>query len=132
MGLYESSVLYAIKGYAASGSSEEETVGSIMAKRTKEEINQTLKRLAKEARERMESAGLKMYVWETCGGERVRACSKKLDVKLCLWSDPTVYSRNKGKDWIPRPKGAILKHPGEMDGCRCTAVAYWPELMGEI
>jgi uncharacterized protein with gpF-like domain len=80
----------------------------------------------------MKSTGLTMYVWETSGDERVKAACKKMDGKLCLWADPTVYSRNKGKDWIPRPKGAVLTHPGEKDGCRCTAIAYEPELLGEL
>jgi uncharacterized protein with gpF-like domain len=103
-----------------------------MAKRTKEEINQNLKRLAVENRERMESVGLTMYVWETSGDERVKPACNKMDGKLCLWADPTVYSRNKGKNWIPRPKGAALTHPGETDGCRCTALSYTPEILGEI
>jgi uncharacterized protein with gpF-like domain len=87
---------------------------------------------AEEDRVRMESAGLKMYVWETAGDERVRPCCRKMDGKLCLWSDPAVYSRNKGKDWISRPKGAALTHPGEGEGCRCTALSYYPELVGEL
>jgi len=103
-----------------------------MAKRTQEEINQNLKRLAKENMERMVSTGLKMYVWETSGDERVKASCKKMDGKLCLWADPTVYSRNKGRDWIPRPKGAVMAHPGFYEGCRCTALSYEPELLGEL
>ena len=103
-----------------------------MAKRTQEEINQNLKRLAEENQARMEAEGLTMYVWETSGDERVRPSHKKMDGKLCRWADPTVYSRNKGKDWIPRPKGASLTHPGEEDGCRCTALSYQPEILGEL
>jgi hypothetical protein len=88
-------------------------------------------------KERMESAGLAMYVWETSGGERVCPACRVMDGKLCLWSDPTVYSRNKGKDWIPRPKTAVQVHPGEnvcnKEGyCRCTALSYEPELLGEL
>jgi uncharacterized protein with gpF-like domain len=103
-----------------------------MAKRTQEEINQNLKRLAKECRQRMEAAGLTLYKWDTSGDERVRPCCRKLDGKLCRWDDSTVYSRDKGKTWIPRPKGAALTYPGEIDGCRCTALAFEPELVGEI
>jgi uncharacterized protein with gpF-like domain len=87
---------------------------------------------AEEDRARMEAVGLTMYVWETSGDERVRTCCRKMDGKLCLWADPTVYSRNKGKDWILRPKGATPTHPGEEDGCRCTAISYYPELVGEL
>jgi uncharacterized protein with gpF-like domain len=84
-------------------------------------------------RSRMEAAGLKMYVWETAGDGRVKPACKKMDGKLCLRANHTVYSRNKGKDWISRPKGAVLAHPGEGEGgCRCTALAYEPEILGEI
>jgi uncharacterized protein with gpF-like domain len=103
-----------------------------MAKRTQEEINQNHMRIARENKERMESTGLKMYVWETCGDGRVKASCKKMDGKVCLWADPTVYSKNKGKDWITRPKGAVLEHPGFQEGCRCTALSFEPELLGEI
>ena len=103
-----------------------------MAKRTQEEINQNLKRIAEENRQRMESQGLTMYKWETSGDERVRPCCRKMDGKLCLWADPTVYSRDKGKSWIPRPKGAALTYPGEENGCRCTALAFERELLGEL
>jgi uncharacterized protein with gpF-like domain len=85
----------------------------------------------------MQDAGLKFYVWETCGDERVCPACRVMDGKLCLWSDPTVYSRNKGKDWIPRPQTAAKVHPGENtcknEGyCRCTAIAYYQELVGEL
>jgi hypothetical protein len=107
----------------------------IMAEREKS-INGTKgqrgKQLEKENRERMQSAGLTMYIWSTAQGERVRPCCQKMEGKLCLLSDPTVYSRNKGKDWIPRPKGATLTHPGEENEYRCTALSYYPELVGEL
>jgi hypothetical protein len=80
----------------------------------------------------MEAVGITMYIWEMSGDERVKPSCKKMDGKLCLWADPTVYSQTKGKDWIPRPKGASLTHPGEEDGCRCTAIAYQPELLDEL
>jgi uncharacterized protein with gpF-like domain len=103
-----------------------------MAKRTCEEINRDLKRQAGENKARMVAAGLTMYTWETAGDERVRQCCRKLDGKLCLWVDPTVYSRDKGKTWVPRPKDAVQAHPGELEGCRCTALAFEPELIGEL
>jgi hypothetical protein len=90
-----------------------------------------------ETKERMESAGLTMYVWETSGDERVCPACRVMDGKLCRWDNPTVYSRNKGKDWIPRPKTAVIVHPGENickreGSCRCTALSYYPELVGEL
>jgi hypothetical protein len=91
---------------------------------------------------RMESVGLTMYVWETSGDERVRGdpggkypnakpSHYLMDEALCRWSDSTVYSQDGGKTWIPRPSGAVLLHPGQDYQCRCTAIAYWYELVGE-
>ena len=94
--------------------------------------SRSLQELSAENRTRMEKAGLKLYVWSTCGDERVCDACKIMDDKLCLWADPTVYSRNKGKEWIPRPTGASLEHPGEKDSCRCTSLSYEPELLGEL
>ncbi|GHV93676.1 hypothetical protein AGMMS50268_41790 [Spirochaetia bacterium] len=81
-------------------------------------------------KERMESVGLKMYIWETAHDERVRPSHALMDGKLCKWADPTVYSRTGGKTWVPRPKGAPHVHPGDEDGCRCVATTFWDELMG--
>jgi SPP1 gp7 family putative phage head morphogenesis protein len=80
---------------------------------------------------RMETVGLSMYIWETSGDERVRASHELIDSALCRWDDSTVYSQDGGKTWIPRPPGAVLLHPGFDYQCRCTAIAYWYELVGE-
>jgi SPP1 gp7 family putative phage head morphogenesis protein len=61
---------------------------------------------------RMESVGLTMYIWETSGDERVRPSHEMMGGGLCLWSDPSVYSQDGGKTWIPRPSGAVVLHPG--------------------
>jgi uncharacterized protein with gpF-like domain len=95
------------------------------------------KQSGNETKERMVSTGLTMYVWETAGDERVCPACRVMDGKLCRWDNPAVYSRNKGKDWIPRPKIAVIVHPGEnickREGhCRCTALSYEKELFGEI
>jgi len=90
-----------------------------------------LKVLAQENRERMESAGLSMYEWSTAQDERVRPSHALMEGKICKWDDPTVYSTD-GKTWKPRPEGAPLVHPGEEEGCRCTALSYWNELVGEV
>jgi uncharacterized protein with gpF-like domain len=95
------------------------------------------KESALEHQERMQDTGLKFYVWETSGDERVCPACRVMDGKLCRWSDPTVYSRNKGKDWIPRPQTDVHVHPGEntckSEGyCRCMATSYWEELVGEM
>jgi hypothetical protein len=91
---------------------------------------------------RMEDVGLSMYIWETSGDERVRGdpggkypnaniSHWLMDGALCKWSDSTVFSQDGGKTWIPRPSGAVLLHPGIDYLCRCTAIAYWYELVGE-
>jgi SPP1 gp7 family putative phage head morphogenesis protein len=81
---------------------------------------------------RMEAAGLDMYIWSTSGDERVRSSHALLDGKLCRWDNALVYSEDRGKTWIPRPSGAVLLHPGEDIQCRCCALSYWDELVGEV
>jgi hypothetical protein len=54
-----------------------------------------------------------------------------IDGALCRWEDSTVFSQDGGKTWINRPSGAVLLHPGMDYQCRCTAIAYWDELVGE-
>jgi uncharacterized protein with gpF-like domain len=92
---------------------------------------------------RMEAAGLSMYIWSTSGDERVRGdpsgfypdaepSHHVMDGKLCRWDDPTVYSEDDGKTWIDRPYDAVKLHPGEDFNCRCTALAYWSEIVDEV
>jgi len=80
---------------------------------------------------RMEDAGLEMYIWETAGDERVRSSHIPMDGALCRWDDSTVFSQDGGKTWINRPSNAVLLHPGMDFQCRCSAIAYWQELVGE-
>jgi uncharacterized protein with gpF-like domain len=92
---------------------------------------------------RMESAGLSMYIWSTSGDERVRGdpggffpdsvpSHYAMDGLLCRWDDPTVYSDDGGKTWRDRPSGAVKLHPGDDYQCRCTALAYWNEIVDEV
>jgi len=87
-----------------------------------------LRKLAAENRRQMEECGLKLYEWSTCGDERVSPAHALMEGKICKWADPTVCSTN-GKTWKPRPKGAPHAHPGEEEGCRCTAMSYSKELL---
>jgi SPP1 gp7 family putative phage head morphogenesis protein len=80
---------------------------------------------------RMEAVGLSMYIWETSGDERVRPSHEAMDGGLCRWDDSTVYSQDGGKTWISRPSGAVMLHPGMDFQCRCSAIAYWEELVSE-
>jgi SPP1 gp7 family putative phage head morphogenesis protein len=81
---------------------------------------------------RMESIGLTMYVWETCGDERVRESHELMDGGLCQWEDFSVFSQDGGKTWINRPSTAVHLHPGDDYQCRCTATAYWQELVDDV
>jgi hypothetical protein len=81
---------------------------------------------------RMKAAGLEMYIWSTSGDERVRSSHAIMDEGLCRWDNASVYSDDGGKTWKPRPAGAVQVHPGEDIQCRCTALSYWDELVGEV
>jgi hypothetical protein len=97
------------------------------------------KESALESQKRMQSLGLKFYVWETSGDERVCKACEVMDGKLCRWDDTTISSEDDGKTWRRRPEGAILMHPGHheccsgyYENCRCTAITYYPEIAGEL
>lgn len=80
---------------------------------------------------RMQDIGLTMYEWGSSSDERVRQSHAIMDGKLCRWDDATVYSEDGGKTWKPRPAGAVLMHPGMDYQCRCTAYAWFNELIDE-
>jgi hypothetical protein len=81
---------------------------------------------------RMEAAGLSMYVWSTSGDERVRESHQLIDEGLCRLDDSTVYSPDGGKTWIDRPADWCQLHPNQDYQCRCTALAYWNEIVDEV
>lgn len=91
---------------------------------------------------RMENIGLSMYIWETSGDEHVRGNPSGkypdahsshyiMDGRLCRWDDSSVYSEDGGKTWKDRGSDVVQLHPGQDYQCRCTATAYWEELVGE-
>lgn len=80
---------------------------------------------------RMQDIGLTMYEWSISGDERVRDSHAIMDGLLCRWDDATVYSEDGGRTWKPRPAGAVLLHPGMDYQCRCTALAWFDELIDE-
>jgi len=76
-----------------------------------------------------QEAGIETYRWQTSGDERVRNSHKIMDGKLCKWQDPTVYFNEGKKKWIPRPKTATQKHPGQDIQCRCNAIARMEDIL---
>ena len=81
---------------------------------------------------RMEAAGLNLYEWSTSMDERVRSSHYPLEGKICRWDDATVFSVDGGKTWRNRPSSWCQMHPGYDIQCRCTALSYWSELIGEV
>ena len=74
---------------------------------------------------RQRKNGIDYYIWSTSGDERVRDSHILMDGLLCRWDDPTVYSPDNGKTWVPR-SGERL-HPQEPVQCRCIASPVFPE-----
>lgn len=100
--------------------------------------DQTAKLNADLSQGRMEQAGIETYIWSTSMDERVRGLpgGKYADSRtshyvmeglICRWDDPTKY-RNASGEWVPRPMGAPLLHPGQDIMCRCVALPNWGEL----
>lgn len=81
---------------------------------------------------RMEAVGLELYEWSTGLDERVRDSHISLEGMICRWDDPTVYSDDGGKTWKDRSPDMCQLHPGYDIQCRCTALSYWAELVGEV
>lgn len=100
--------------------------------------DQTAKLNADLSQGRMEQAGIETYIWSTSMDERVRGLpgGKYADAMpshylmeglICRWDDPTKY-RNASGEWVARPMGAPLLHPGQDIMCRCVALPNWGEL----
>lgn len=90
------------------------------------------------AQGRMEQAGIETYIWSTSMDERVRGLPGGkysnavpshylMEGLVCRWDDPTKY-RNASGEWVARPAGAPLLHPGQDILCRCVALPNWGEL----
>lgn len=87
--------------------------------------------------------GFFYYTWNTRGDERVRGrpggrypdaipSHWMMHDALCSWNDPTVYSLDRGKTWIPKPVSAPQLHPGEDWGCRCNATPFDLDFLREL
>lgn len=100
--------------------------------------DQTAKLNANLSQGRMEQAGIETYIWSTSMDERVRGLPGGkyanavpshylMEGLICRWDDPTKY-RNVSGEWVARPMGAPLLHPGQDIMCRCVALPNWNEL----
>lgn len=100
--------------------------------------DQTAKLNAELSQGRMEQAGIETYIWSTSMDERVRGLPGGkyanavpshylMEGLICRWDDPTKY-RNAFGEWVARPNGAPLLHPGQDIMCRCVALPNWDEL----
>lgn len=92
---------------------------------------------------RQQEVGINTYRWRTAGDERVRGrpggkyagarpSHWAMEGLLCSWDDSSVYSKDGGKTWIPRPAGAILLHPGMDIQCRCGAEGNYDDIFNQI
>lgn len=80
----------------------------------------------------MQEIGLELYVWSTAYDDRVRDSHAVMEGLLCRWDDASVCSYDNGKTWEPRPSGAVDLHPGQDIQCRCSGLAFYPELVAEM
>lgn len=87
--------------------------------------------------------GLDGYTWGTALDERVRGrpggkypkavpSHWAIQGKLCKWSDPTVYSVDAGRTWLPRTGIMPKEHPGQGYGCRCVSIPADSEMFKEV
>ena len=94
--------------------------------------DQVSKLNAQLTKERQTRLGVQMYRWRNVQDTRVRGNPNgkypnaipthwRMENVLCRWDDKTVYSRDGGKTWRPRPAWMPQAHPGEEINCRCWA-----------
>lgn len=88
--------------------------------------DQTSKLRSMVAQNCFSDAGLTTYVWSTSNDERVRESHAVMQGAVCKWDDDTVYLVD--GEWVQRPDGAVMKHPGMDIQCRCVATVNVAEL----
>lgn len=85
--------------------------------------DQTLKLNSELDQERMQSLGVKLYIWKTAKDERVRHTHANMQDLVCRFDDDTVYSQDGGKTWLKRTADMPKTKPGIEIQCRCFAKA---------
>jgi uncharacterized protein with gpF-like domain len=89
------------------------------------------------------SLGIPGYIWQTAADERVRGrpggkypnavpSHWDIDSMTCKWSDPSIYSLDYGRNWVPRTPMMPTTHPGEDWQCRCVGPPSGFSLAREI
>ena len=80
--------------------------------------------------------GCRYYVWMATMDERTRPDHQAMNGVICSVDDPTVYYTENPDDPLhpvehPRTSEMCHLHPGDDFQCRCTSVAWDPEIDGK-
>ena len=80
--------------------------------------------------------GCRYYVWMATMDERTRPDHQAMNGVICSVDDPTVYYTENPDDPLhpvehPRTSEMCHLHPGDDFQCRCTSVAWDPEIDGQ-
>lgn len=76
--------------------------------------------------------GLDAYQWITVGDEKVRSIHRTLNYKICLFSNPFVYSLDGIEFYTREADMESGKAPGEPVNCRCSAILWIINQLREI
>jgi len=89
------------------------------------------------------SMGILSYLFQSMRDEHVRGnplgiypkaipSHYAIDFMVCRWDNPTVYSSDGGKTWVPRTASMPMEHPGRPILCRCVASPYFVSFLSDI
>lgn len=89
------------------------------------------------------AVGISNYLWTSAFDERVRGRPGgvyadapvdhwSMDNKIGSWNDPTVYSADLGRTFVPKIGNMVRYHPGMDWACRCVASPWLQDLVVEI
>lgn len=67
-----------------------------------------------------QALGIREYIWQTSGDERVRSSHAAMHGKICRWDDDSVYRDVDSDVWRKRSSiGGYIGQPGQDYNCRC-------------
>lgn len=91
--------------------------------------DQTAKLNSSLARLRQEEVGIKTFIWQTSGDDRVRKSHKVLDGMECSWNDDSIYRKPGETTWRKKSSiGGAEYQPGQDFQCRCVSIPIMPVL----